>query len=102
MCITFFVVKRDEKSFLFCFNFIKRDVEKKQVTIEGHEIFFLSDINSFRIIHIILLGCFIKVLITFFLKKENDIKHFCKYFSIFFDLTLIVNIPVFINYSGFC
>ena len=105
MCITFFVVKRDEKPFLFCFNFIKRDVEKKQETIEGHEIFFLSDINSFSTIHIILLGCFIKVLITFFLKKENDIKHFFKYFSIFFDLTLIVNIPVFIigitsNYDG--
>ena len=101
----FYAIMKNENPFLFCFNFIKRTDEKKEEVIEGHEIFFLSDINSFGIIHVILCFIFIKLLITFFSNWENDIKSFFKYFSILFDLTLFVNIPVFIlgitsNYNG--
>lgn len=95
--IIFYYIKKDEKPFLFSFNFIKRKDEKEDdEKIKESEILFLADINSFCIIHIALFIIFVKILITFIIKLENDIKHFLKFYSIFLDLTLLVNIPVFI------
>ena len=91
-----FYVQRNMKSkpFLFCFNFIKReDFEEGYGRYDT--ILFLTDLNSFCIIHFILLIIFIKLLYTFINNQTRDIKNFFKDFSIYFDLTLLVNIPIF-------
>jgi hypothetical protein len=59
-------------------------------------VIFSSDLNSFCIIHVILLFLLIMLLFTFLRKKENDSNNFLKNFSIFFPLTLLFNIPIFI------
>lgn len=93
--IILFSIQRHKNPYLFCFNFINRysDIDKsKEVDI----IIFLTDLNSFCIIHLVLFFIFIILLFTLFSKREKDIKNFYKDFSIFFDLTLFVNIPIFI------
>ena len=94
----FFGIERDKRPFLFCFNFIKRydesDIEQKDE--EYDIILFLTDLNSFCIIHVILLLNFIFLLITLFRNREGDVKNFFKDNSIFFPLTLFVNIPIFV------
>ena len=94
----FFAIGREKKPFLFCFNFIKRydESEIQQKDEEYDIILFLTDLNSFCIIHFILLLNFIFLLITFFRNRENDVKNFFKDNSIFFPLTLFVNIPIFV------
>lgn len=96
--IIFFVKERDKRPFLFCFNFIKRysEADINQKDEEYDIILFLTDLNSFCIIHFILLFVFMFVLITLFRNQENEIKNFFKNISIFLDLTLLVNIPIFI------
>lgn len=96
--IIFFVKERDKRPFLFCFNFIKRysEADINQKDEEYDIILFLTDLNSFCIIHFILLFIFIFILITLFRNQENEIKNFFKNISIFLDLTLLVNIPIFI------
>ena len=96
--IIFFVKERDKRPFLFCFNFIKRysEADINQKDEEYDIILFLTDLNSFCIIHFILLFIFIFILITLFRNQENEIKNFFKNVSIFLDLTLLVNIPIFI------
>ena len=94
----FFAKERENRPFLFCFNFIKRYDESdiKQKDEEYDIILFLTDLNSFCIIHVILLLNFIFLLITLFRNRENDVKNFFKDNSIFFPLTLFVNIPIFV------
>ena len=94
----FFAIEREQRPFLFCFNFIKRydESEIQQKDEEYDIILFLTDLNSFCIIHVILLLIFIFLLITLFRNRENDVKNFFKDNSIFFPLTLFVNIPIFI------
>jgi len=94
----FFAKEREERPFLFCFNFIKRYEESdiKQKDEEYDIILFLTDLNSFCIIHVILLLNFIFLLITLFRNRENDVQNFFKDNSIFFPLTLFVNIPIFV------
>lgn len=96
--IIFFVKERDNRPFLFCFNFIKRysEADINQKDEEYDIILFLTDLNSFCIIHVILLFIFIWILVTLFKNQENEIKNFFKNISIFLDLTLLVNIPIFI------
>ena len=52
--IIFFVIGRENRPFLFCFNFIKRydesDIQQKDE--EYDIILFLTDLNSFCIIHV--------------------------------------------------
>lgn len=94
--IIVYFVQRDKKPFLFCFNFIKRnDDYSKNKNKKYDTILFLTDLNSFGIIHFILLIIFIKLLYTFYTNQTKDIKNFFKDFSIYFDLTLLVNIPIF-------
>ena len=64
----FFAKEREERPFLFCFNFIKRydDSDIKQKDEEYDIILFLTDLNSFCIIHVILLLNFFFLLITLF------------------------------------
>ena len=96
--VIFFVKNREDRPFLFCFNFVTRDADNdygKQV-LEYEKIIFLSDLNSFCIIHVILLFLFVMVLYTLISNKDNNAKSFLKDFSIFFPLTLLFNIPIFI------
>ena len=94
----FFAKEREKRPFLFCFNFIKRydESEIQQKDEEYDIILFLTDLNSFCIIHVVLLLNFIFLLITLFRNSENDVKNFFKDNSIFFPLTLLVNIPIFV------
>ena len=96
--VTFFIKNRDKRPFLFCFNFFPRkDNEKVSGNIRKYEsIIFSTDLNSFCIIHVILLFLLIMLLITILRKKENDSKNFFKNFSLFFPFTLLFNIPIFI------
>jgi hypothetical protein len=92
--VIFFVKYRDENPFLFCFNFISRDYSQDNSKYE--KMIFSSDLNSFCIIHFILLFLLIMILITLFLNKDNNGKSFLKDFSIFFPLILLFDIPIFI------
>ena len=96
--IIFFAKNREKTPFLFCFNFITRDPhgDLKENNYLYEKIIFLSDLNSFCILHFILLILFIIVLITLIINKNNNAKSFLKDFSIFFPLTLLFNIPIFI------
>jgi hypothetical protein len=99
--VIFFVKNRDERPFLFCFHFLRKDVKKNEtMTYEkankDETVIFSSDLNSFCIIHVILLFLLIMLLITILRKKENDSKNFFKNFSLFFPFTLLFNIPIFI------
>ena len=94
--VFFFTKERDNRPYLFCFNFIKRDEpEKEQSDKEYDIILFLSDLNSFCLIHIVLLLILIFLLFTLIKNQENNVKNFFKDASIFFDLTLFVNILTF-------
>ena len=99
--VFFFVKNREPRPFLFCFHFLKRDPSKNSTNIyekvrNNETVIFLSDLNSFCIIHVILLFLLIMLLFTFLRKKENDSNNFLKNFSIFFPLTLLFNIPIFV------
>lgn len=99
--VIFFVKNREPRPFLFCFHFLNRDTKNNSTNIyeevtKYDTIIFLSDLNSFCIIHVILLFLLIMLLITFLRKKESDSKNFLKNFSIFFPMTLLFNIPIFI------
>ena len=90
-----FQIRKDTDPFLFCFKFISRDQEIKSDENDYETIFFLTDVNSFYIIHIVLLFIFISILITLFRNNPNEIKKFFKDISIFLNLTLICNMPIF-------
>ena len=96
--VIFFAKNREERPFLFCFNFISRDPHNDYGNnMEIYErIIFSSDLNSFCIIHFVLLFLLIFLLITLIFNKDNNGKSFLKDFSIFFPLTLVFNIPIFI------
>ena len=90
-----FQIRRDTDPYLFCFKFVNRDQEIKSDEYNYETILFLTDLNSFFIIHIILLFIFISILITLFKNDTTEVKKFFKDISIFFVLTLIFNIPIF-------
>ena len=110
--VIFFVKNRDERPFLFCFHFLRKDVKKNEtMTYEkankDETVIFSSDLNSFCIIHVILLFLLIMLLFTFLREEESILKkyskkqkhnskNFLKNFSIYFPLTLLFNIPIFI------
>jgi len=76
----------DEKKTLFCFEFLDKNDEK----------LFLSDRNSFFIVHILLSFAFLSVINTLVKNEYLQLKQFFKETSLYFPLTLIVNIPIFL------
>ena len=98
--VIYFSKNREENPFLFCFNFFSRepkyDPEGKK-SFPYQRIIFSSDLNSFCIIHVILLCLLINILYSIISNKDNNGKTLLKDFSIFFPLTLLFNI-IYNNY----
>lgn len=92
----FFGRNRDTRPFLFCFNFLSRDATDNDIKTLYERIIFSSDLNSFCIIMVIEFFLLIILMFTLILNRNNDGKNFIKNFSIFFPLSLLFNIPVFV------
>lgn len=92
----FFGKNRDIRPFLFCFNFLSRDATDNEIKTLYERIIFLTDLNSFCIIMVIEFFLLIILMFTLILNRNNDGKNFIKNFSIFFPLSLLFNIPVFV------
>jgi hypothetical protein len=93
-CVVF-IYRRDDNPFLFCFKFIERVPDSRQDKGNKDAIYFLTDLNSFYIIHIIFLGIFISVCLLLIKGEKSEIVFFFDNVSIFFHLTLLFNIPIF-------
>lgn len=89
--------RREHYPFLFCFKFIDRIPEQMQDKDQKDIIYFLTDVNSFYIFHIILLFVFISICYLMLKGTQSEIDYFFKNVSIYFNLTLIFNIPILIN-----
>lgn len=86
----------DQKNrFLFCFEFLERIPSQSQDKAKLDVIYFLTDLNSFYIIHAILFISFISVCYLLIKGKKSKIEAFFKDMSIFLSLTLIFNVPIF-------
>ena len=97
--VIYFSKNREENPFLFCFNFFSREPKydpQGKKSFPYQRIIFSSDLNSFCIIHVILLCLLINILYSIISNKDNNGKTLLKDFSIFFPLTLLFNIPVFV------
>ena len=86
--------RRDTNPFLFCFEFLDRIPAQNQELTKKDIIYFLTDLNSFYIIHIIFLILFISVCYMLIKGRQSQIDNFFKDMSIFFVSTLIFNIPI--------
>ena len=87
--------RRNEKPYLFCFG-LYRSMKDLQDKGQKDIIYFVIDLNSFYILHLIFLFLFISVCYMLIKGKKSDINAFFKDMSIFFIFTLILNIPIFI------
>lgn len=96
-CVVFHYRRDDNKPFLFCFEFLDRIPQQSMDTASKDVIYFLTDLNSFYIIHSVLLFIFISVCYLLIKGEESDIDDFFKDMSIFFFSTLIFNIPILIS-----
>ncbi len=92
-----FHARREKYPFLFCFKFIERIPEQMQDKDQKDIIYFLTDVNSFYIFHIILLFLFISICYLMIRGTQSEIDYFFKNVSIYFTLTLIFNIPILVN-----
>lgn len=92
-CIVFHM-RREENPFLFCFKFLDRVPQQYLDKASKEIIYFLTDLNSFYIIHLVLFTIFISVCYLLIKGNESDIDYFFKDMSIFFFSTLIFNIPI--------
>jgi hypothetical protein len=92
-CIVF-DIRRNESPFLFCFKFIERNPDSKQDTGNKDAIYFLTDLNSFIIIHLVFLSIFMSVCYLLIKGEQSEIVFFFDNMSIFFHLTLLFNIPI--------
>ena len=92
-CIIFHS-RRKEYPFLFCFKFIERIPQASQDMHERDIIYFLTDLNSFYIFHITILFIFISICYLMIKGSQSEIEYFFNNMSIFFNLTLILNIPI--------
>ena len=90
-----FHYKRDTSPFLFCFEFLERVKEQSQDVGPNDIIYFLTDLNSFYIIHLVFLIIFISVSYLLLKGKQNEINDFFNDMSIFFMSTLLLNLPIF-------
>ena len=93
-CCIVFHHRRDTQPFLFCFEFLDRNPAQSQDIAKKDTIYFLTDLNSFYIIHIVFLLLFISVCYMLIKGKQSQIDDFFKDMSIFFMCTLIFNIPI--------
>ena len=89
--------RRENYPFLFIFKFVERTPKQMQDKAEKDIIYFLTDLNSFYILHIVLLVIFISVCYLLIKGPKPEIDYFFNNMSIFFDLTLIFNIPILLN-----
>ena len=95
-CVRFHY-RRKEYPFLFCFKFMERIPEKAQDKMERDIIYFLTDLNSFYIFHIVILVIFISICYLMIKGTQSEIEYFFNNMSIFFIITLILNIPILLN-----
>ena len=86
--------RRETNPFLFCFKFLDRIPAQSQGRDNKDIIYFLTDLNSFYIIHLVLFIIFISVCYLLIKGSDNRINYFFKDMSIFFVSTLIFNIPI--------
>ena len=93
----FFHNRRATHPFLFCFKFIQRDPNVNQDKKEKEIIYFLTDLNSFYILHVVLISIFISICILLIKGTQSDIDYFFDNMSVFFMSTLIFNIPILFN-----
>jgi hypothetical protein len=92
-----FHIRREKYPFLFCFKFIERDPNVSQDQKEKDIIYFLIDLNSFYILHFVILLIFISICIFLIKASQSEIDYFFDYMSIFLPITLIFNILIFLN-----
>ena len=93
-CCAVYHSRRHTDPFLFCFEFVERPhALSKNETIKD-KIYFLTDLNSFYIIHIVFLLIFISISYMLIKGKQSQIDDFFKDMSIFFICTLLFNIPI--------
>ena len=95
-CVSFHY-RRADHPFLFCFKFIARDPGVNQDLKENEIIYFLTDLNSFYILHVVLLVIFVSICFLLIRGTQSEINHFFDNMSIFFMSTLIFNIPILFN-----
>ena len=88
--------RRESNPFLFCFKFIDRVPAQSQGLDNKDKeiIYFLTDLNSFYIIHLVLFIIFISVCYLLIKGSDSRIDYFFNNMSIFFVSTLIFNIPI--------
>ena len=86
--------RRESNPFLFCFKFLDRVPAQSQGRDNKDIIYFLTDLNSFYIIHLVLFIIFISVCYLLIKGSDSRIDYFFKDMSIFFVSTLIFNIPI--------
>ena len=79
----------EDKKIVFCFEFFD-DLDNSS------EKFFLSDRNSFFLVQVLLFFTFASVINSLIRNEYLQLKQFFKETSIYFPLTLIVNMPIFI------
>ena len=92
-CIVFHQ-RRKKDPYLFCFKFLDRIPDQSQDMANKDVIYFLTDLNSFYIIHLVLLFIFISVCIMLIKGTKSEINNFFNNMSYFFLSTLILNIPI--------
>ena len=95
-CVIFHY-RRAEHPYLFCFKFIERIPQVNQDIQERDIIYFLTDLNSFYIFHIVILVIFISISYLMIKGPKSEIDYFFDKMSIFFIATLILNLPILLN-----
>lgn len=89
--------RRKDNPYLFCFKFIERDPSINQDQQEKDIIYFLTDLNSFYILHAVLLFIFFSLIYLLIKGTKSEINEFFRNMSIYFMSALILNIPILIN-----
>ena len=92
--IIVFHKRRNIHPYLFCFEFLDRMPDQSQDLSSKDVIYFLTDLNSFYIIHLVFLFIFISVCIMLIKGTKSEINNFFNNVSYFFLGTLILNIPI--------
>jgi len=92
--IIVFHKRRNIHPYLFCFEFLDRMPDQSQDLSSKDVIYFLTDLNSFYIIHLVFLFIFISVSIMLIKGTKSEINNFFNNVSYFFLGTLILNIPI--------
>ena len=103
-----YIYNKDKKT-IFCFEFLDysnkkgnkennqdNDDNNKNIEDKENEKFFLSDKNSFFLINTLLLITFLSVMYSLIKNEYLQLKQFFKEMSLFFPLTLILNMPIYI------